>query len=532
MEPAVGWGTVSGWRTVAACGCAAALALAALVGCGGGDTDDGSDQEAGPPSEQASADGEQSEAEGEPSTLIVSGGSGGGSDAAGGSSGSDAGGSSGSAAGGMGGSVGGSAGSAAGGTGSATGGTGGLATGGMGGSVIGTGGSAAGGAGAAAPSAGSSGAGATSAMGGSGATGDSSPADGAAAGAEPWPPIEPGQLTAGEWSDLENWDFFQEVLSTQDWGTMEAYWGFETSGRIPVQVVANDTPVVNAQVSVFDVQGESLWMAVSDAYGQAELFTGMFGEEEGPFTIRATLGDESDEVQIDSGFDEFPVVLSFTQFEPPPPALDLMFVVDTTGSMSDELRYIQAELADVIQQVESGVGEQLSVRLSVNFYRDTTDAYVVRTFPFTTDIPQALDALAEQNAEGGGDFPEAVDQALQAAVEQQAWDPDATARLLFLVLDAPPHHVDECVTRVQVATEMAAAQGIAIVPVSASGIDKDTEFLLRFLSVATGGTYVFLTDDSGIGGSHLPTAPTIGQYEVEYLNDLMVRLIMEQLGYE
>ena len=69
-----------------------------------------------------------------------------------------------------------------------------------------------------------------------------------------------------------------------------------------------------------------------------------------------------------------------------------------------------------------------------------------------------------------------------------------------------------------------------IIPVAASGVDKETEFLLRFLDVATGGTYVFLTDDSGIGGSHIE--PTVGPYEVELLNDLLVRLIDESLTAE
>ena len=56
-----------------------------------------------------------------------------------------------------------------------------------------------------------------------------------------------------------------------------------------------------------------------------------------------------------------------------------------------------------------------------------------------------------------------------------------------------------------------------------SGVDQPTEFLLRSLAIATGGTYTFLTNDSGIGGDH--TEPTIGTFEVELLNDLLVRVI-------
>ena len=68
-----------------------------------------------------------------------------------------------------------------------------------------------------------------------------------------------------------------------------------------------------------------------------------------------------------------------------------------------------------------------------------------------------------------------------------------------------------------------AQSGIRIVPVVASGIDKSTEFLMRMTAIRTHGTYVFITDDSGIGGEHLE--PTVGEYEVEFLSDLLVRLI-------
>ncbi len=67
----------------------------------------------------------------------------------------------------------------------------------------------------------------------------------------------------------------------------------------------------------------------------------------------------------------------------------------------------------------------------------------------------------------------------------------------------------------------AAEKGIKIIPVSASGVNKDTEFLFRFFAVATNGTYVFITNNSGIGGDHIEA--TVGDYEVELLNDLMVR---------
>ena len=76
--------------------------------------------------------------------------------------------------------------------------------------------------------------------------------------------------------------------------------------------------------------------------------------------------------------------------------------------------------------------------------------------------------------------------------------------------------------------EYYASQGIKLIPVASSGVDKDTEFMLRFFAIATGGTYVFLTNDSGIGGDHIEA--TVGEYQVEILNDLLVRLIVKYLG--
>nr|WP_301539636.1 vWA domain-containing protein [Paenibacillus sp. NEAU-GSW1] len=200
-----------------------------------------------------------------------------------------------------------------------------------------------------------------------------------------------------------------------------------------------------------------------------------------------------------------------------------MFVVDTTGSMQDELDFLEAELKDVIGRVADEHANQLDIRMSANFYRDKHDDYVVKPNPFTGDIDEVIQQMASQKAKGGGDFPEAVEEALQDAIMEHKWSEEARARLLFLVLDAPPHHEGEIIDQLHDLIEEAASQGIRIIPVVSSGIDIQTEYLMRFMSVATGGTYLFLTDDSGIGGDHLE--PAAGEYEVKLLNDLLVETI-------
>ena len=133
--------------------------------------------------------------------------------------------------------------------------------------------------------------------------------------------------------------------------------------------------------------------------------------------------------------------------------------------------------------------------------------------------------IDEQSANGGGDFPEAVHTALDKAFNSLQWSSTAKARIAFLMLDAPPHFTPQVVSKMQELIAQAAAKGIRIIPIAASGINKETEFLLRFIAITTNGTYVFITDDSGVGNPHLEAS--VGDFEVELLNDLLVRLIFE-----
>ena len=122
-------------------------------------------------------------------------------------------------------------------------------------------------------------------------------------------------------------------------------------------------------------------------------------------------------------------------------------------------------------------------------------------------------------------YPEAVSRALHGALTEHDWSVDARARLLFLVLDAPPHQIPDVLERLQDVTALAAAKGVRIVPLASSGVDVPTEFLLRLLAAATGSSYTFLTDHSGIGNDHIE--PTIGPFQVELLNDMLVRIIAD-----
>lgn len=340
---------------------------------------------------------------------------------------------------------------------------------------------------------------------------------------EPWIDPRAGLLTGGEWNDNENWNFWNSLYSSNnygaDWTGYLETWrtGMEYRAAVTVRD-SSGAAVSGAKVSgmgtsaVTDNKGRAyLFWAKSEMSGGAEEFTVEYGGSTQTFTETVNGGIEP-EFTLDGAA------------EPVPKSLDLMIMCDTTGSMGDELEYLVCELEDVVTRIRSE-NANVPTRISVNFYRDEGDEYVVREYPFTTDLAAAVTAISEQTADGGGDTPEAVHAALKSAVSHD-WDEDSV-KVMFLVLDAPPHGdvqiIDETVKHVGEAAE----KGIRIVPVAASGVDKSCEYLLRSMALKTGGTYTFLTNDSGIGYDHIE--PTIGSYDVEKLNDMMVRIVGEYL---
>ncbi|NQT71684.1 MAG: VWA domain-containing protein [Chloroflexi bacterium] len=207
-----------------------------------------------------------------------------------------------------------------------------------------------------------------------------------------------------------------------------------------------------------------------------------------------------------------------------PDSLDLMVVFDTTGSMKDELKYLTVEFKSIVENVREQ-NPNTDIRFGLIAYRDIGDKYVVRNFDFMHSVDIMQEQLAAQKADGGGDYPEAMDQALEAAVNAQ-WREGNTARVILLVADAPPHDENLWVTLDQ--AKMARQKGIRIYPVAASGVADTAEFLMRLSACVTQGRYLFLTDDSGVGNSH--AEPKIPCYVVTRLDDLIVRVINSEIS--
>lgn len=215
-----------------------------------------------------------------------------------------------------------------------------------------------------------------------------------------------------------------------------------------------------------------------------------------------------------------------TSFRPKQPSLDLVFVVDVTGSMSDELSYIQNELVDICNQVySSGIND---IRTGFVFYRDRGDEFVTRIFNFSSNISAAQQNIRSVSAGGGGDKEESVNLAMRQMLQKLDWRNENCVRLCFWITDAAPHYYSDETYTYHEGLKEAIEKGIKINPVAASGMQKDEEYFYSNAAVKTMGRYIFLTDDSGIGESH--SSPDIGSFDVEKVNNLIVNAIKEELS--
>lgn len=335
---------------------------------------------------------------------------------------------------------------------------------------------------------------------------------------------EAGKLTAGEINDFSNWDLWKD-LTNGELSNYQSSWKIAPKNRFSVQVInENRQAIVNVEVSLLNASGSLVYKTLTDNTGKAELWSVLGFEEvyDNSYSIKVNYKGGSKTIRKAKSFQQGINNVTFKSGCDLNYDVDISFVVDATGSMSDELNFLKAELNEVIFQSKQ-IDQRLNFRFSNVFYRDHGDDYVTKKQGFSRVLSESIIFISDQYAGGGGDFPEAVDIALDEAINGLDWNLEARARLLFLILDAPPHNNPEVHTKLKKLMREAAAKGIRIIPLVASGITKDAEYLMRTIALATNGTYAFLTDHSGIGNSHL--APSTDDYEVELLSDLLIRVI-------
>ena len=300
--------------------------------------------------------------------------------------------------------------------------------------------------------------------------------------------------------------------------------------RHTVQIVdANNRPVANALVTVL-ADGEPQAEVRAGNDGIVYIHPGAYGRIEPQDILEVQVG-QSDTLKLDRsdpGVDTLQLNDSQQRFDSAD--LDIIFLLDATGSMADEIEQLRTTIDNVAQRLDD-LPSRPNVRLGLTHYRDQGDAYVSETFDLTGDIDDFREALNEVQADGGGDIPEALDEGLADAMNIPTWRAtDSTTQIIFIVADAPPQVERDVEQPYDNSLRSAAARGIKIFPIASSGSENDAEYVFRQMAQFTGSRFVFLSYGAG-GSAALGSSTDISEadYNELPLNDLIVRLVMEEL---
>jgi hypothetical protein len=352
-------------------------------------------------------------------------------------------------------------------------------------------------------------------------------------------------LNAGEIDDNADWDTYQEYrrnFLTQSFMTY-AVKDVDTTDRQIISVVdSSGLPVLGACVQIY--YGESFITASSTYATGLTMFFPNLSEStryRENFRIVVSKAGLSAEASLDrstiGGLTTVTLPLNQAQQNI---QLDVMFLLDATGSMSDEIQQLQSNILSISAQLDA-MPNNVDVRFGLVAYRDREEEYVTRVYDFTDDVELFQANLMTVVADGGGDYPESLNEGFDDALNAVTWRGEDTIKLVFLVADAPPHidYVND--SDYTLLMQDALARGIKVHPIASSGLQPEGEFILRQIGQFTMGRFLFLTYDGGVAGTTGEDRPDldvgdardeqgIGDYSVDQLDELVLRLITDEIA--
>jgi uncharacterized protein YegL len=177
------------------------------------------------------------------------------------------------------------------------------------------------------------------------------------------------------------------------------------------------------------------------------------------------------------------------------PRVEAVFVLDTTGSMSGLINAAKEKIWSIANTMASAQPAP-EIRIGLVAYRDRGDAYVTQVVDLSADLDSTYATLMDFRADGGGDGPESVNQALDDAVNRMSWSPDQkTYKVVFLVGDAPAHMDYQDDVKYPVTIAAAKQRGIVINAIQ-SGSNGDTSHMWQQIAQSGSGDY-FQVGQSG-----------------------------------
>jgi hypothetical protein len=338
-------------------------------------------------------------------------------------------------------------------------------------------------------------------------------------------------LKAGFADDNKQFNYFVQFIG--EYGPKVNHIPIPVEERIILNVHDSDEKSIpNAEIRVYGARGHVLSQGVTYADGSFLLFPAAYGTEQS-YTVDIVYNQQRQRISVDRyGLREIPVVFNMPRAQLSRAPLDLLFVLDTTGSMGEEIQRLKTTI-ELINLNLSSLSTRPRVRFGMVLYKDRGDEYVTEAIPFSEDLEVFQSSLQHVEASGGGDTPEDLQAALEEAMKM-SWNRGGV-RLAFVVTDAPPHlDYGQAYTYARAAEE-AKQKGIKLFSVGTGGLDLLGEIVLRQIAQYTSAKYIFLTygetgeSEGGAPGS--VSHHTGANYQTDKLEAIIIRFAKEELSY-
>jgi len=237
------------------------------------------------------------------------------------------------------------------------------------------------------------------------------------------------------------------------------------------------------------LSGKTLWSGTTYGDGRAPFYPHLIEASDEPLAVTAQWHGVTTTSPWSAEGDMLSVTLDARSAQAPV-KLDVVFLIDTTGSMGDEIQRVQETLLATTQRIR-GLDREVDLQYGAVLYRDIGDEYLTRALPLTRDV-DAFDGLVQGiRADGGGDGPESLNQGLAVAIGDTDWRSDA-AKVVFLIADAPPHMDYQGDTPYGTTAAAALARGVRVHTVAASGLDDFGSLAFRQTAQLTRGKFIFI----------------------------------------
>jgi hypothetical protein len=339
-------------------------------------------------------------------------------------------------------------------------------------------------------------------------------------------------LKAGEVDDNRDFAAYQNYLRSYSGPQARL---IDISERYLLTVTnERQQPVLDAHVRVFDGQ-QQVFEGRTVAGGKTIVLPRALGVSDNATSLRVLIekGNSSVEGILNRGQDSTQsFVLRGAEALPATPKLDVLFLLDATGSMGDEIGQIQQTIVSIAERIDQ-IQPRPELRFALVSYRDRGDDYVTRVDDFTTDVVAFQQRLLNTRADGGGDEPESLNEGLHAAIQRVGWA-DNAVRLSFLVADAPPHLDYAQDYDYGREAQLAVAKGIKVYTIAASNTSDQAEYVMRQIAQQTLGHFIFLTyaagQNAGAPGDTTTHHVDPDAFSVERLDDLVVQVVQRELA--